>query len=78
MLAAEFGAGATVKGLMAALAEAQAEVAKSAEASKARDDKRGVRVIADYDLVHKPASQEPVVVAARKLAAELQQLVSKL
>ena len=78
MLAAEFGADATVKGLMAALAEAQAEVAKSAEASKARDDKRGVRVIADYDFVHKPASQEPVVVAARKLAAELQQLVSKL
>jgi len=78
LLLAEFGAGASVPKLLAALASALAEVAASAESSKSRDDKRGKLVIPDYDLVHKPVAGEPVVVIARRLADDLKAFASKL
>ena len=64
--------------MMQILAAMQAEVAKSAELSKSRDDKRGKRIIPDYDLVHKPAADEKVVVAARRLADDLKTFAAKL
>jgi hypothetical protein len=62
---------AMVARLMHDLAAAQREVAESAELSKSRDDKRGVKTIPDYDDVHSPASEEKVVVAANVLAGEI-------
>jgi hypothetical protein len=41
-------------------------MAASAERSKHRDDQRGAKTIPDYAQVHKPASEEGIVVAANK------------
>merc|ERR1712113_534134 len=71
VLQGEFNGKLTVLQLMEELVKAQSEVVKSAELSKNRDDKRGKNIIPDYDLVHTPASQQPVVVAARKLVDDL-------
>lgn len=57
--------------LLHALAESQKEIARSAENSKVRDDKRGIKTIPDYDLVHRPPAEEAVVVAANKLSDEI-------
>ena len=56
----------------------QQEVADSAELSKSRDDKRGKRTIPDYDDVHKPASEEAVVIAAAALAADMGKFAAEL
>lgn len=57
--------------LLHALAKSQKEIARSAENSKVRDDKRGIKTIPDYDLVHRPPAEEAVVVAANKLSDEI-------
>ena len=51
-------------------------MAKSAEASKARDSTRGVKTQADYELVHTAPSEEAVVVQAFGELERMREVVS--
>lgn len=50
---------------------------KMAENGKSRDDKRGARIIDDYDDVHTKAGDEKIVILARKRAQEVRFFVEQ-
>ncbi len=54
------------------LAEMQEEIAKDVEESKAKDDKRGKRVIPDYAEAHKPAAEEDFVKETWEVTKQVQ------
>jgi hypothetical protein len=81
ILCAELGITEAVAGLRQ-LPEMLDRVASAVETSKARDDERGARIIADYTLVHVPAQQDPFVRQTwdetRRLQHEIAELVGRL
>lgn len=70
----EFGSN-NVAGILPQAAESFRRVAEQAEKGKARDDKRGMRIIPDYKAVHKEASDEEIVKQAKKRADQVAHLV---
>lgn len=81
ILRAEFPGEGPAK-LLERLRTAQAAAAEAGEVVKARDAKRGAKIIPDYNDVHPPASGDPVVLslkaATRVVDAAVDSLVSKL
>ncbi|KAH9083110.1 hypothetical protein Ae201684P_014009 [Aphanomyces euteiches] len=62
--------------LLRELVAAYKTIAKNAEDGKSRDDKRGQQIIPDYNLVHKKASEERIVIDAHQRAAALERAVA--
>lgn len=52
-----------IRGLLAALCEVHTTFAERVQASKAKDDVRGQRTIPGYAEAHRPAAEDPIVVA---------------
>ena len=71
-----------VKTLLNAYAEMSLKIAQDVEDSKAKDDKRGVRVIPDYAEAHEAAKDNSFVketnAEAEKTKKEIQELIAKL
>ncbi|ETV99818.1 hypothetical protein, variant [Aphanomyces invadans] len=62
--------------LLRELVAAYKSIAKNAEDGKSRDDKRGQHIIPDYNLVHKKASEERIVIEAHRRATDLERAVA--
>jgi hypothetical protein len=77
ILAEEFGF-ADVASALRLLPAMVADVARAVERSKAKDDVRGPRIIADYAEVHPPAGRDAVVRGAWEEAAALEREVEAL
>ncbi len=64
------------------LAEMQEKVARDVEKSKEKDDRRGCRIIDDYEVVHPSASNDAFVLdtwrQTRKMQNQIEELLSKL
>jgi len=71
-----------VKALLYTFAEMTVSIAKDVEESKAKDDKRGVRVIPDYAEAHEAAKDNSFVketnAEAEKTKKEIEDLIAKL
>ncbi|MFH0792958.1 MAG: DUF4954 family protein [bacterium] len=82
VLVAEFPGEKDVKKLLSLLVEKQKKIAGDVEESKAKDDKRGVRIIPDYADAHSPAKDDGFVKETWKvtqaLEAEVKGLLAKL
>ncbi len=79
----EYCPGMSVTDALTKYAEMEATIAEECEVSKAKDDKRGARVISDYPAAHKPASEDKFVqqmkekaITAKKNVAELLKKIS--
>jgi hypothetical protein len=59
-----------VRELLQAWVAAEAQLARTALETKAKDDRRGPEVIPDYAVAHRPAALEPVVREAQAFATE--------
>jgi hypothetical protein len=77
ILAEEFGF-ADVASALRLLPAVATDVARAVERSKAKDDVRGPRIIADYAEVHPPAGRDAVVRGAWEEAAALEREVEAL
>ncbi len=79
---AEEGGRAGVAGVLKCLPPLLEQVARAVEASKAKDDDRGRRIIGDYAEVHVPADRDPFVrqtwQETRALQGEVEQLLARL
>ena len=64
--------------LLAQFAEITDKIAKDVEGSKAKDDKRGVRVIPDYAEAHEPAHENSFVKQTLAEAAEIKKQIDQL
>ncbi|OQS03139.1 hypothetical protein THRCLA_04552 [Thraustotheca clavata] len=62
--------------LLRELVAAYKTIAKKAETGKARDDKRGQQIIPDYNHVHKKASEERIVIDAKRRAVDIEKAVA--
>ena len=60
------------------LSQHQEKVARDVQASKERDDSRGMRIISDYRDAHAPASQDPFVQSVWEQTHELNEKLQKL
>ncbi|CAM9698119.1 unnamed protein product [Chrysoparadoxa australica] len=70
--------GTSLAELLAELCRIENAVAAAVRHSKAKDDIRGASIIPDYPTVHRAADEEPVVIRAKKEAAEVHARVEKL
>ncbi|DBA02253.1 TPA: hypothetical protein N0F65_007663 [Lagenidium giganteum] len=75
-LVEEFGDAVQVSDCLRELVQKRTALANRAEQGKARDDARGKRIIPDYELVHKNASEETVVLQAQRDAQEIRDRVA--
>jgi len=64
--------------LLTQFAEITEEIAQAVETSKAKDDKRGVRVIPDYAEAHEPAQENSFVKQTLAEAAEIKKQIDQL
>ena len=64
------------------LREMQEKVAKDVQESKAKDDRRGRRIIEDYEVAHKPAEKDKFVIQTweetKAMQAKIDELISKM
>jgi hypothetical protein len=63
--------------LLRAYVQMEEEIVRTVEASKAKDDRRGQRVIEDYSDAHAPASEDALVVSSKEALARLRADVEK-
>ena len=70
------------KALLRELVKQQETIAEAVETSKAKDDKRGARIIDDYAEAHAPAAEDSFVKrtheATAALKAEVEKIISQL
>jgi hypothetical protein len=66
------------KALLRELVSMQETIAKAVESSKAKDDKRGARVIPDYAEAHAPASEDGFVKETHRATAALKEEVNQI
>jgi len=82
LLTGEGYAGKTLAENLTRLAEMHERVAQSTQLSKEKDDGRGVHIIPDYQLAHRPAREDPFIVGtweeARRNIARIWQTVKRL
>ncbi|KAI9919864.1 hypothetical protein PsorP6_015721 [Peronosclerospora sorghi] len=77
-LAEEFDQKKNVHDCLDDLVLMMAKLAKMAADGKLRDEIRGQRIIPDYNDVHKPASEEPVILKAQRIADDVKHRVAAL
>jgi hypothetical protein len=78
VLISEFPGDPDAKKLLQELLTMEETIAKDVESSKAKDDKRGARIIADYDEAHAPASADSFVKKTKEALTALKADIDKI
>ncbi|TDH67401.1 hypothetical protein CCR75_000409 [Bremia lactucae] len=77
-LAEEFEATTCIRTCLSYLILMKTEVAKKAAEGKARDDVRGQKIIPDYAFVHKPITDEAIILDANRSVDDIKERVAVL